>query len=90
MKQSLDNLKILHNQTGQFLLLNSRFNAGDHLILGKPETPVLVNGQNRKNILSLESDFFELVKGENTFEVTDGVDLTITGKRGGSDDFCLR
>lgn len=80
VKQSLDHLKILHNQSGQFLLLNSRFNEGDHIILGKPESPVMVNGQDRKNILSLESDFFELVKGENTFEVTDGVDLTMHWK----------
>lgn len=80
VKQPLENLKILHNQSGQFLLLNSRFNTGDHIILGKPESPVMVNGQDRKNILSLESDFFELVKGENTFEVTDGVDLTMHWK----------
>lgn len=72
IKQDMGELKILHIETGRFLLIQGELKKGDTVTLGHPENPVIVNGHPRKPWLSLESDFFRLVKGNNTFEVTEG------------------
>lgn len=79
IEKDLHTLKILHIQTGQFLLLQESspsedplLRPGDTVELGRENRPVLINGHDRKRFLTLDSDFFRLVKGENTFEVTEG------------------
>lgn len=78
VEKDLKELKILHIQSGQFLLLQDEssddplLRPGDTVELGRPLRPVLINGHDRKRFLTLDSDFFELADGENTFEVTEG------------------
>lgn len=79
IEKDMQHLKILHIQTGQFLLLQNPSTSSDPLLrpgdfveLGRPKRPVLINGHDRKKFLTLDSDFFRLVEGENTFEVTEG------------------
>ena len=78
IEKELRQLKILHIQSGQFLLLQNDaddsplLRPGDVVELGRPQKPVLINGHDRKRFLTLDSDFFRLAEGENTFEVTEG------------------
>lgn len=75
IEREMDDLKILHIETGRFLLIQGTLKPGDTVLLGDPGDPVRINGHPRKQWLSLDSDFFRLVKGDNTFEVTEGAQV---------------
>lgn len=56
------------------------FKAGDRLHIDVAKGLVLLNGERRNDLFSLETDFFGLIEGLNTLEFSENVQGTVTFK----------
>lgn len=54
------------------------FKAGDRLHIDVAKNLVLLNGEPRKDLFGLETDFFSLIEGLNTLEISDNIEGTVT------------
>lgn len=64
--------KIEHLGTGEFLRVEATFSGSVKLVIDCAARHLTLNGANADKYLSLESDFFSLVPGENRFAVSGG------------------
>lgn len=73
-----DEFMIRHNQTRKHLRIKRNFIIGDVLELNARNRRVQVNGETNMNILMPDSDWFELISGLNSFDISSDVDMEIT------------
>lgn len=62
--------KLLQVETGDYVRVVTNFAVGDVLVIDCDKQLVSKNGLSAMNVLALESDFFKLVSGSNTFTAT--------------------
>jgi len=75
---NVNEFTIRHNQTRKHLRIKRNFITGDVLELNALTRHVQVNGQTNMNILMPDSDWFELISGLNSFNISGDVDMEIT------------
>lgn len=66
----VDEIRIMHLETGKFILLQDDFEPEDQIVVDHYEETITLNGVYRLNFLNIRSRFFKLVKGTNSFEVS--------------------
>lgn len=66
----VNEFKITHEESGQFVRIVHSFAAGDTLVIDHEKLRVLINGVNSLSKLDLSSDFFVLQSGQNTLSVS--------------------
>ena len=66
----VDEIRIMHLETGKFILLQDDFEPGDQIVVDHYEETITLNGVYRLNFLNIRSRFFKLVKGTNSFEIS--------------------
>src|SRR5690606_11296813 len=67
--EETEELEILHQETGNRILLSYPFESGDNVVVDCDKGKVLVNNQLKMDALSIFSDLadFKLTQGRNTF-----------------------
>lgn len=74
---SADSFKLLHVESGKYVLVSRSFKAGDVLVIDTYRGVVKLNGANIMRDVSVSSDFFPLSAGENHFIVTPNEGVTV-------------
>ena len=71
--ENTSEFSIRHKQTRRHLKVKYDFGIGDKLTLNAVNRRVQINGITRMNTLTWDSAWFELVNGNNVFEMTENV-----------------
>src|SRR5690625_3433778 len=71
--ENTNEFSIRHKQTRRHLTVKCDFGIGDKLTLNAVNRRVQINGITRMNTLTWDSAWFELVNGNNVFEMTENV-----------------
>src|SRR5690625_2666229 len=71
--ENTNEFSIRHKQTRRHLEVKYNFTAGDKLTLNAKNRRVQINGITRMQTLTWDSAWFELVHGNNVFEITQNV-----------------
>lgn len=72
-EESASGFEIAHEESGKHLSVEYEFTRGDRLILDATTRKVEINGNTQMPTLTLDSDWFDLLSGDNSFYITDGV-----------------
>lgn len=76
--EEIDEIRITHLETGQFMLLQGDFRPGDQIIIDHADESVTLNDVYRLNLVNIKSRFFKLTKGTNNFIVAPEYGVMIT------------
>lgn len=76
-KDSTDEFKVEHKESKRHLTVVYDFEEGDKLTLDATNRRVQINGETRMQTLALSSEWFNLVSGDNAFDITDGANVTL-------------
>ena len=69
--------KLLHVESGKYVLIKRNFKAGDVLVIDTYRGLVKLNGANIMKDVAIASDFFPLASGDNNFIVTPNENVTV-------------
>src|SRR5690606_40167577 len=76
--EAVEELRITHLETGQYILLQDNFKPGDQIEVDHNEETITLHGVYRLNFLNINSRVFKLAKGVNRFEVSPELGPAVT------------